>query len=633
MKYPVVYIVSAVSLITAISASGNDIMRKQNMSSKIYRVEHEGDNYFDGKIPADFFEKIAAGDFNRNIYHKFSDRKAWESVRKSKYAEMILAKADAIKAGEVPQLLFSEYRRYTTEGDRVGYQNPYYKRRADMGYLALALCLTGDKEKYMPRLLDHVLAIMEEFTWCIPAHSHWVKDTLMDREPVDLFSAETGAVMAILYHILGEELDKEIENLSERIRKMALQRVVYNTFYDPESSETNGWYNTSNPVNWTPWCSYNVLITAILLEKDHTKLSTFTRELLRINANFASRYGDDGYCDEGPSYYSKAGLKLFGVLHLLHKIRPGSMDQLFAMPRIRAMFEFIAHLRIGKNHQVNFGDAFPVFLPEFGDVLPCGEILKSDIMKELGVGAVAGLGHCGDHINTGYKLLFELPELPEKASAGAPFSYFKNRLAILRSNGFSVAAKAGNNGEEHNHNDLGNVTVYYNGEPLIIDAGNEFYARINFSSQRYTLWYTRGAGHNAPVIGETEQMFGKKYTAFFERADRQNLTLNLDHAYPAEAGVKKFARIIDFAENQVVLTDAMQLSTPKTIRIKFLSPCKAEKISDSCIRIGDVTVDLQGIKLEKISTLPKMNGSWNIPLTAIEFKTTETNYRFTFKSK
>ena len=112
-----------------------------------------------------------------------------------------------------------------------------------MGYLALALCLTGDKEKYMPRLLDHVVAILEESTWCIPAHSHWVKNTLMDREPVDLFAAEkTGAVMAILHHILGEELDKEIENISGKIRKTALKRVVYNTFYDPESSETNGWY-------------------------------------------------------------------------------------------------------------------------------------------------------------------------------------------------------------------------------------------------------------------------------------------------------------------------------------------------------------------------------------------------------
>ena len=630
MKQFTAYSLLAICLAFIMTAHGKEIMKKQNMSSKIYRVEHEGDNYFDGRIPADFFEKIAAGDFNRNIYHKFSDRKAWEAVRESKYGKMILEKADAIKSGEVPQLLFSEFRRYVTDGDRVGYQTPYYKRRADMGYLALALCLTGDKEKYMPRLLDHVLAITEEFTWCIPAHSHWVKHTLMDREPVDLFAAETGAAMALLYHILGEELDKEIENLSEKIRKMALQRVVYNTFYDPESSETNGWYNTANPVNWTPWCSYNVLLTAILLENDNAKLAAFTRELLRINANFASRYGDDGYCDEGPSYYSKAGLKLFGVLHLLHKIRPGSMDQLFAMPRLRAIFEFIAHLRIGTNHQINFGDAFPVFLPEFGDVLPCGDILQSDIMKELGVGATASLGHCGDHINTGYKLLFELPDLPEKASAGAPFSYFKNRLAILRSNGFSVAVKAGNNGEEHNHNDLGNVTLYYKGEPLIIDAGNEYYARINFSSKRYTLWYTRGSGHNAPVIGETEQVFGKIYTAFFEHASKNKLTLNLNNAYPASAGVKKFTRNVDFTEKQVVLTDAIQLSAPQTVKIKFLSPCKAEKISEDTIRIGDVTVKLQGIKLEKISTLPKMNGSWNIPLTAIECQTSGTDYRFIF---
>lgn len=131
--------------------------------SKLYRVEHEGDHYFEGKIPADFFEKIANGDFNRNIYVKFSDRKAWKQAGKSKYAGMIIKKADEIEPGKVPQLLFSEYRRFATEGDRVGYQGPYYKRRADMGYLALALCLTGDKEKYMPRLLDHVVAITEGY--------------------------------------------------------------------------------------------------------------------------------------------------------------------------------------------------------------------------------------------------------------------------------------------------------------------------------------------------------------------------------------------------------------------------------------------------------------------------------------
>lgn len=598
---------------------------------KMYRVEHEGDHYFDGKIPADFFEKIAKGDFNRNIYVRFSDRKAWARARKSKYAEMIIKKADEIKAGEVPQLLFSEYRRYATEGNRSGYERPYFKRRENMGYLALALCLTGDKAKYMPRLLDHVVAVIEEFTWCIPAHAHWVKYTRIDREPVDLFAAQTGATMAILYHILGEELDKEVENISEKIREMTLQRVVYNTFYDPESSRTNIWYGTANPVNWTPWCSYNILITAILLEKDNARLATVIRELLRVNANYASRYSDDGYCDEGPSYYNSAGLKLFGVLHLMHKIRPGSMDTIFSMPRIRAIFEFISRLRIGKNHQVNFGDALPVFLPEFGDLLPCGELLKSDLIKEQGVGVTAALGQVGDHMNTGYKLLFDLPELPAKVSPGEPFSYFKDRLAILRSEGFSAALKAGTNGEEHNHNDLGNLVLYFKGSPVIVDAGREIYSRINFSEERYSLWYTRGSGHNAPVFEGVEQIAGKEYRAFFETADAGKLVLNLDNAYPEAAGVKKYIRKIDFSENKVVLEDSFKLVRPKTAEIKFLSPCEVEKLSDGGIRIGEVAVELKGIEIASIRTLPKMNASWDRCLTEIMLKSASNSYCITFK--
>ena len=99
------------------------LMGKNISDKKMYRVEHAGDNYFDGKIPTDFFDKIASGDFNRNIYHKFSDRKSWQNTRKSKYADMIIKKADEIEAGKVPQLLFSEFRRYSADGDRVGYQN------------------------------------------------------------------------------------------------------------------------------------------------------------------------------------------------------------------------------------------------------------------------------------------------------------------------------------------------------------------------------------------------------------------------------------------------------------------------------------------------------------------------------
>lgn len=604
----------------------------EKMSPEIYSVKNSGSNYFDQYIPSDFFDKLAAGDFNRNLYHKFSDRKAWENARKSKYADMIIEKADKIKPGEVAQLLFSQYRRFRIDGNREEYQKSYHQRRKNLSCLALALCLTGDKEKYMPRLLDHVVAVMEEFSWCVPAHAHWIKNTLIDREPVALFAGDTAATMAVLHNILGEELDKEFENISEKIKQRILKNVVYATFYDYDSSETSGWYIMAKPNNWTPWTAYNVLLAVLLLEDDNAKIAAFTRELIRVSAHFASLYNDDGFCDEGPQYYNVAGLKLFSFLHLLHRIQPGSMNKIFALPRIRAMFEFIAHIRIGNSHQVNFADGSPFFSPALADILPCGEILKSDILKELGVNKTLYPTGYFDSLNAGYKLLFLLPELPKKVSPGAPFSYFKNRLAILRSNGFSIALKAGNNMESHNHNDLGNITIYYQGEPVIVDAGSDYYTRVNFSDKRYTLWYTRGAGHNAPVFGDIEQIYGAGYTAFFEQADRKNLIVNLSNAYPARAGVRYFTRKVVFSEQKVVLEDDFKLTKPQIAKIKFLTPCKVEKISENCVKVGNVFVKFQGIRFEKISTCPKLNSSWNISLTAIEFKTENNNYSFSFSN-
>lgn len=48
-------------------------------------------------------------------------------------------------------------------------------------------------------------------------------------------------------------------------------------------------------------------------------------------------------------------------------------------------------------------------------------------------------------------------------------------LAIARDGVFDLAVKAGNNGESHNHNDVGSFTLYKNGRPFIIDVGVETY--------------------------------------------------------------------------------------------------------------------------------------------------------------
>ena len=622
-------------IVTAICCVGKvSAVEKKN----IQETNHSIDNYFDQYISADFYTQIKAGNFNRNIFPKFSDRTAWEKARKNKYADMILREADSVLKEEIKPLTFSEFRRYSLDGDRAGYQGLFYDRRKNLGLLTVAMCLTGDKEKYLPKILDYTIAIMGEFTWVLPAHSYWKGDDfkqLGDVMSTDLCASVTGAVMALVHHLIGEELDKIFENLTEKIRKMTLERTVYNVFYNPHPIKKIKlwWFQLGGKKNnWTPWCSYNNMLAAILLEKDTDKLAFYLRRYLQANAHFVAKYGDDGYCNEGPGYYAHAGLNLFEIFNLLHKIRPGSMKKVFAIPKIRAMFEFITRVRIGEKYQVNFGDTHsPLFAPKIDGVAVCAKRIDSAPMRAAVSGRTSDLGGNGQHLNTCLRLLFDVPQESEKEVFPLEkLAFFKDRFAILRSDKFSATMKAGNNLESHNHNDLGHFTLYHKGIPVIVDAGTEKYSKTNFSAKRYTLWYTRGSGHNAPVFGKTEQESSPDYTATLEIADQKKMVCDLGKAYPAAAGVKNFIRTLDFAPEKVVVEDNFELSVPQEVQIKLLSLTKPEAVSASFLKIGSVNLQLEGIEFATVNTRPEMNGSWECEVYEIILKSKNNNYKMIF---
>ncbi len=66
------------------------------------------------------------------------------------------------------------------------------------------------------------------------------------------------------------------------------------------------------------------------------------------------------------------------------------------------------------------------------------------------------------------------------------------------SEGLYVAAWGGHNGQSHNHNDVGNVIVYRDGRPLLVDAGVGEYTAKTFSPQRYEIWTMQSGGTICP---------------------------------------------------------------------------------------------------------------------------------------
>jgi hypothetical protein len=147
--------------------------------------------------------------------------------------------------------------------------------------------------------------------------------------------------------------------------------------------------------------------------------------------------------------------------------------------------------------------------------------------------------------------------------------------------GFFVAAKGGNNDESHNHNDIGNFIVYYNGYPLLIDVGRGTYTRKTFSDQRYDIWYNCSDYHNLPTINGKDQLPGAEYKSrnvrYKSGKDDASLTLDIAPAYPKETGINSWTRNITLNRGKnVQLDDVFQLSDAQSIVHHFMTCYPAE---------------------------------------------------------
>ncbi|MEI6422673.1 MAG: heparinase II/III family protein, partial [Lentisphaerota bacterium] len=135
--------------------------------------------------------------------------------------------------------------------------------------------------------------------------------------------------------------------------------------------------------------------------------------------------------------------------------------------------------------------------------------------------------------------------------------------------GFYLAAKAGHNDGSHNHNDVGNFIVYWNGRPAIIDVGVETYTSKTFSPERYSIWTMQSAWHNLPAVNGVQQAAGRMYAAsdVVYRANDELVEFSLDiaKAYPDTAGVKvwkRTCRLLRGATPVVEIEDDFELLAP-----------------------------------------------------------------------
>ena len=208
--------------------------------------------------------------------------------------------------------------------------------------------------------------------------------------------------------------------------------------------------------------------------------------------------------------------------------------------------------------------------------------------------------------------LKETPREPELRNVWLP------DLQIMTSREPFVAMKGGNNGESHNHNDVGSFIVYPDNEPLLIDPGVGAYTSKTFSKQRYEIWTMQSDYHNLPRINGVSQHDGKQYAAQVISHKPGQLTLDISKAYPKEAKVNYWKRTIKTGNGKrVEVTEDYSLDTYEAPTQLMLMTLTAPQIDNNgIIKLGDyrIVYDVKQLtaQSEDISTLldPVLQQMW-----------------------
>ena len=153
------------------------------------------------------------------------DRRKWEQIGKeeeySVLRDILSEKYEEIKAVEFPQLTFSLFLNGIKTGDRHAYESVYFKRREFLIVYTLLSLVYPEKNEYLSSLEDIICSILEEYTWCLPAHLP--ADRLNSPCHIDLFAAETGLYMAEIKYVLYDRLSPLV---TERITLELDRRIV-----------------------------------------------------------------------------------------------------------------------------------------------------------------------------------------------------------------------------------------------------------------------------------------------------------------------------------------------------------------------------------------------------------------------
>jgi hypothetical protein len=442
--------------------------------------------------------------------------------------------------------------------------------------VALAITALLEPSSDTDALARLITAICDEPYWAVPAHV--ARDGLGPHRTIDLFAAETGSALAEITALLDDRLPADVV---ARARAEVVARVI-----EPYERHTYWWEDAAS--NWAAVCAGAVALAAIQVcapERVRALLPRLRASLRRS----LDGYGDDGVCVEGYGYWRYGfGYYLVAVDALDAAFGPDP-DGEPARAGEAARWPLRAFL--SDRVLVTFADTWVEGTADagllagadrrYGDVgVPGPGLTDPEIVDECGRWALALRSLCwavgGD--------------VPQASELDRPRWYPDAQWLIVPEGAHSpigFAARAGHNGEPHNHNDLGSVIVARAGQLLVGDAGRGVYDREYFGPLRYDNPAAGSHGHSVPILDGVRQAEGSAARAevlgvvLDGGGERFEVDLTLAYPHPA---LTRLVRRVERRDEVVVVTDRLTATEPIALTQRFVTLVEPA-VGDAGVRI------------------------------------------------
>ena len=491
---------------------------------------------------------------------------------------------------------------------------------------ALMALIYPDNEEYYNNLVDTLWALLNEYSWAPIGHfsPYYYGKTAADFDCglIDIFAASHAFALAEIKNLFKDRFPALLtDRITYEIRRRAIEPYLKKKFF---------WETHDN--NWTAVCTGS--IGAVLMYEAPELFIANQERIHRSMECYLASYKDDGMCVEGVGYWT-FGFGFFASFALLEREFTNGEVNWFENPKVKEISKFLQKTFLQRDVLLTFSDS-SVKQRYFLGVPHMLRYVYGDEIEAL-PSTLANVVWDNTHFNFALRgfIYYDTSAVSDQINQNVTYSVQNSAYFFKRTPYYGFAVKGGNNGESHNHIDVGSFILARDNKQIICDIGAGPYEDGYHTEKRYTHFNPSAYAHSIPMIDGVGEDDIRRDDVIAQYDEENNcVTLDFTTTYSDAIRSEKLSsavRKFTLDNDRITLLDSFELKKSVKITERFVSIVEPT-VTENGVMIDDVLLSTRDSIAPTVSyrDVRYHNQAGTYRVYMIDYDTDKSDFEITF---